>query len=90
MKKVVIVQNCLMHYRVPVFNLIAKKYELTVIHSGKYINEEEICFKQQIVDTKKIGPFYYQIELANKIREIDPKVVIGMFDIRWLSIMWCM
>jgi glycosyltransferase involved in cell wall biosynthesis len=58
--KVLIQQECITHYRLDIFNLIAKYYDLTVIHQGPFISNKLILFKQEIIKIYKIGPFVFQ------------------------------
>ena len=83
-------QNKLLHYRIPFYELLGASVDLTVVHSGDYSALHE-RFTNKIVPSHKIGPFNLQLYCASEIESSD--VVIGMFDLRWLTIMyiflWC-
>ena len=81
--KVIILQNKLLHYRIPFYSLLGKHVDLKVVHSG-CLNTEMPGFKNCIVANYKLGPFNFQYSLSNEIKDAD--VIIGMFDIRWISI----
>ena len=38
-KKVLIIYPQLFRYRIPIFNMLAEQYDLTVLHSGNEINK---------------------------------------------------
>ena len=63
MIKVLIQQEQITPYRLDIFNLISKHYDLTVIHQGPLISKKLISFKQKIKKTYKIGPFFFKIFL---------------------------
>ena len=47
MKRILILQNTILHYRKPLYNKLAEQYDVTVLHS-----EEKKVFYPKI-DTKK-------------------------------------
>ena len=55
-KKVLVLYNKLFHYRIPIFNLLAEKYDLTVVYSiDSKFNPDEVRFKTiQIPDPMSI------------------------------------
>ena len=82
MKKVLIIQEYIAHYRVPVFNALSKVYDLTVLYSeGK--EPENITFKIIKVETLKLRQARLHkkniIKLANKF-----DAVIIMLDFSFL------
>jgi glycosyltransferase involved in cell wall biosynthesis len=83
-KKLLIIQGELPHYRIPVFESIGKLkgIDLTIAHSKKPTNN--LHYKEIIIPEKKIISFHLQAGLLELIKSFD--VVIGMFNIRWLSI----
>ncbi|MBK93955.1 MAG: hypothetical protein CMP33_07215 [Rickettsiales bacterium] len=81
---ILIIQNELLHYRCPLYNSLAQKDQVTVLHSGKPINDPENLFNEMTLEVKKFGPFFIQKGLSNAIKSINPSVVIAMFDIRWV------
>lgn len=83
MKKIVIIQNKVLHYRIPFYIFLAKKYNLTVMHSGKKC--ENGNFSEIILKKKRIKNFHWQIELNKSINKIQPDVIIAIADIQWLS-----
>ncbi len=85
MKKVLIIQNTIMHYRKPVFNGLAKNYEVTVLHSGQVSVGPEDDYSEIITKTKRFGPFFLQNAVLSEIRGHHYDVVIVMFDIRWIN-----
>jgi glycosyltransferase involved in cell wall biosynthesis len=80
--KVLIIQNTIMHYRLPLYNEISSFCDLTVAHSGK-ASGIQTEFKEVILKYKKIGAFTWQYGLKYLIIDFD--VIIVMFDIKWLS-----
>lgn len=85
-KKVLIVYNRIFPYRVPIFNLLSKKYDLTVTYSLGSPHDGEVDFTVLELPVKKYGKFVVHkgnlTKLANRF-----DVVIGYGDISWLSIM---
>lgn len=83
-KKVLIIYPQLFRYRIPIFKLLADKYDLTVLHSGKEIKEDTDKIKQIIVPIKKIGPFMMFFFNLHKIcKQYD--VVISEGGTRYLD-----
>jgi glycosyltransferase involved in cell wall biosynthesis len=83
LKKVLIIQNIIPHYRKKLYCELSKIFHLTVLHSGEKVSESNLGFKQLIVDRYKLGPFYWQYGVKSLTKEFD--VIIVMFDIKWLS-----
>lgn len=67
MIKLVIQQRIITKYRIDVFNNLAKKYDLTVIHGGPVIKDDLILFKQIVKKNYQIGPFFFQ-NIFNVVR----------------------
>lgn len=84
MKKVLILQNSIPHYRIPLYNELANTYKITVLHSGDPSGLDKNNYEEKIVTKKKIGPFYLQSAIFEEISKNHYDVVIVMFDIRWL------
>ncbi|MFK7813545.1 MAG: glycosyltransferase family 4 protein [Maribacter sp.] len=86
--KVLIIYNRIWHYRVPIFNLLAEKYDLTVTYSiDKDVDEDEVNFKIKKLPGKDVlGQFFVHEESLHDLCE-DFDVVIGYSDMRWLSLM---
>jgi len=85
MKKIIIIQNIILHYRKSFYNLLSKKYNVVVIHSGKVTVNEADAYAEICLPCFKLGPFCFQKKLLSTIKSIKPNYVIAMFDIRWLS-----
>ncbi|HOK96639.1 MAG TPA: hypothetical protein PKW71_10975, partial [Anaerohalosphaeraceae bacterium] len=83
-KKVLIIYPQLFRYRIPIFNILAEKYDLTVLHSGKEIKEDTDKIKQIVVPIKKIGPFMvFPFNLHKICKQYD--VVISEGTTRYLD-----
>ncbi len=83
--KVLIIYNKIWSYREKIFNLLNEEFDLTVSYSDpKFINKE-YKFKTIYLPVKKIGPFELHIDNLNKIAS-EYDVVIGISNVRWLSL----
>tara|TARA_B100000787_G_C16148303_1_gene275339 strand:+ start:120 stop:1139 length:1020 start_codon:yes stop_codon:yes gene_type:complete len=67
------------------FNLLSEKYDVTILHSGKSINNNKDKYKELIFPVKNYGPFYLQQGLIQEIQVNDYDYVILLFDVRWLN-----
>jgi len=79
-----VLDHQLMHYRISFFNLLAiKGYEVHVYHSGKLIENDNILFKQTIVEKENIlKVFDYR-----KIPSLDGMdVVVCMQNLRMINL----
>ena len=85
LKKLLIIQNSIPHYRIPFYNYLSNYYDLTVIHSGSKLLANNIKFFSQKLDLIKFGPFFYQRKLKNIVKKHSPDVIIIMFNLRWIS-----
>ncbi len=83
MDKVVIIQNKIPHYRIPIYNELAKHYDTTLVHSSKNKIKDN-SFKSIRIDSRRIGFFEIQKNLFKTIKKISPDFIIIMFDIRWI------
>ena len=83
MKKIVIVQNILPHYRISLYNELSKHYNVIVIHSGNFNNSKKQLFKTIQLKSLKVGPFNFQKKLISTISKESPSAIIAMFDITW-------
>ena len=81
--KVVILQNTLLHYRIPFYELLGQSVELKVVHSGG-ITSNRVKFINKVVPFRKFGPFTFQSRLFREVKSSD--VVIGMMDMHYISI----
>lgn len=79
-KKVLLITERLEHYRVPLFNLLAKSVDLTVIHSSSIV--KDVDFKQKELTCKSIGPFIKFYGLDEKNYDF----VIYPFNIRIINL----
>ncbi|WP_282056651.1 glycosyltransferase [Maribacter luteus] len=85
-KKILLVQNMILPYRVPIYNLLNQDFELTVAYSLGQAPEMEVDFKMVKLPVFKISRFViHKNSLFDYSKNFD--VVIGMSDISWLSIM---
>ncbi|WP_150452529.1 glycosyltransferase [Arenibacter lacus] len=85
-KKILIVQNMIMPYRIPIYDLLNKDYTLTVAHSFGILTNTNVTFKVVHLPVKKISRFVlHKNSLFEFCQNYD--VVIGMSDISWLSLM---
>src|SRR5262249_8100875 len=82
---VLIIQNHIPNYRIPLYNYLASLYEnLTICHSGSTVTVRKIFNEYQLHNAKK-GRFVFQNGLSEVAEKYD--VVIAMFDLSWISIM---
>jgi len=85
MKKILILQNVIPHYRKPLYNELSRFYEVTVIHSGSRSVESTDLYHEIIIGAKRYGPFVIQSRVLKYVSGNDFDVIISMFDIRWVS-----
>ena len=85
--KVLILYNYILHYRKPFFNQLAKKYEVTVLHSGKPSVTEEDDYSEIITPVKKLGPFMLQSGVFKEVFDDKYDIIISLFDVRWINIL---
>lgn len=83
--KVLILYNKLFHYRIPVWNLLAERCDLTVTYSQGEIPEGiDINFKTLYLPIKKIGPIWWHKDnIRSLAKQYD--VVIAYGNISWLK-----
>lgn len=86
--KLIVFYNRLFHYRVPVWNILAEKCDLTVAYSegsGDLPEGLEVNFKVLNLPYKKyLGRFVFQNDNIGKlVKEYDAAIVYG--DISWLK-----
>ena len=83
---VLILYNKIWSYRVEVFNLLNKKYDLTVAYTDKNFLDKSFNFRTIYTPGFKFGPFFFHYNNLHKIaKKYD--VIIGLYDVRMLSIM---
>ena len=83
MKKLLILQNLILPYRKPVYNGLARNYDVTVLHSGTPTVEPEDTYKEILVPVRRLGPFFIQNGIFREISSGKYDVIIAMFDLRW-------
>lgn len=71
MKKVLICQNELSGYNVPVYNIIAEHYDLTVAFYLKDKSNIECKFKKLRLSAKEIGPFTFISHIRSIANQYD-------------------
>lgn len=83
-KKVLFAYDNLLHYRIPLFNLLGEKYDFTVLHSGTSKKTENDAYKEVVCPYKKLGPLIFQRGLIKEILNNEYDVIIFNFDVRWV------
>jgi len=85
MKKVLILQNIVPHYRKALYNKLSEKYDVTVLHSGKpSINESDI-YKEKITSLKTIMKFKIQGGVIDEVKNGEYHAIVAMLDIQWIN-----
>jgi len=84
MKKVLIVQRHIPHYRRPVYDELSKYYEVTVLHSGPPCEGEGALFREIVTPARSFGPLRWQSAVIREIRSGTYSAAVAMFDIRWV------
>ncbi len=85
-KSVLILYNKVWPYRIEIFDLLNEKYDLTVAYTEKEYLGKSFRFKTLYTPGYKIGPFFVHRCNVYKLAK-EYNVVIGLHDIRWLSVM---
>lgn len=71
-KKIIILQSSLMQYRVPTWNILADKYDLTIGYFDKGLPKDcEKHFKVHKFGSRKFGPFIFIFNLRNYLQQFD-------------------
>ena len=83
MKKLLILQNLILPYRKPIYNGLARDYDVTVLHSGISTVDSEDAYKEILIPARRIGLFFVQNGVFREISSGNYDVVIAMFDLRW-------
>ncbi|MFA7272771.1 MAG: glycosyltransferase family 4 protein [Crocinitomicaceae bacterium] len=84
MKKILIIQNKILHYRKALYNELSKDYLITVIHSGEISVDETDNYHEIITKKRKVLFFYFQYQVLSEIKK-DYDVIITMFDLHWFN-----
>jgi glycosyltransferase involved in cell wall biosynthesis len=82
--KILIVQPILAHYRVPLFEELAHKFDLTILYFGESSNFNKYGFKLINGTYVKIGPFKIIRNLVKLVSHYD--IIICVFDFHWLNL----
>jgi len=78
--KVLLLQGCLMHYRVPCWNILSKEFDLTIGYYDKDETSNDICLFEKIkFDVTHLGSFDFVKGVRKYARKFD--VVIVMDDL---------
>lgn len=86
MKKVLILYNRIWPYRIPIFEFLNEKYDLTVSYSIDKSFAGDVGFKVKKLPGRQYTRFFvHKDSLHNYCKEFD--VIIGYGDIGWLSLM---
>lgn len=86
-KKVLILQNQILNYRIPVYEKLQKEYDVTVIHTGKKVSRD---FNEIILNSYRIGPFSFLKNFRKSIKRINPDYILSMFDLHWPQYCLCL
>ena len=101
--RVLILYNYLFHYRIPIWNILAEKYELKVIYSypAKEAEIKKCNFETEYIPVKSISKLLYHEKKISKIAEKYDVVLsdgqVTFIDYSWLAlrkrnyklIYWC-
>ena len=83
--RVLIVYGELLEYRIPIFEKLGKRVDLTVTHSGKKMTGNDAGFKELVLPVVKFWKVSYQFELREVLRSGRFDAVVFFMDISWLS-----
>lgn len=85
-KKVLILYNEVPGYRVDILELLLDEYDLTVAYTNPKFKDSSFSFKTLYTPSFKLGPFWVHSNNLHRIAK-NYDVVIGLFDVRMISIM---
>lgn len=74
--KVLLLQEDITNYRIPIYNLIGKEVDLTVAYTNTYAPHENINFSVLNLIVKRIGPIKYTPELSKIRKNYDVIIII--------------
>ncbi len=74
-----------MHYRIPFFNKLAEKYNVTVLHSGNKSLTDNDLYSEIIYPVKHIGSFRFQKGVIREISNDKYDIIIALFDVAWIN-----
>lgn len=76
--KLLSLTNYVLEYRIPVYNLLAETFELTVAHFGEEVSEDKANFRQIILSPKNLGPFiFFKENIAKLASNYDAVLALG-------------
>ncbi len=83
MTSVLILQNEIMEYRKPVYNGLAERYKVVLLHSGRPSVTDRDHYREIMTPQRQVWRFHLQPRspLGDLIHRFD--AVIAMFDIAW-------
>lgn len=83
--KVLILYNKLFHYRIPIFELLANEFDLTVAYSEGPVDSNTYNFKTLVLPIYRFNRFViHRYNIFNFCQKFD--VVIAYGDIAWLNL----
>ena len=85
MKKVLFIQNKILHYRIALYNELAKHYDITVLHSGQKTITDMDSYKEIQTKTINFGTFKFQSSVISEVKKDKYDVIISMFDLHWIN-----
>lgn len=85
--RILVLHNEVMEYRKPVFNKLASKHDVTVVHSGPPSVNSSDRYRERLIPCNKFGPFYFQSRIQTVVSETPTDIIIAMFDLRWPSLL---
>lgn len=84
-KNILIIYNYVLHYRIPFFNKLGEKYNVTVLHSGNETKAYNTKFIEITSPVKHFGPFKFQKNVITEIKKEQYDIVIVLFDVAWIN-----
>ncbi|MBM3453658.1 MAG: glycosyltransferase [Bacteroidetes bacterium] len=84
MKKMLIIQSRILHYRKAFFNELSNSFDLTVIHSGKATVNSNDRYREIITKERKIGPFFVQNKIFKSFIDDKYDIVIAEGNLRYI------
>lgn len=79
-KRLLILQNQILNYRIPVYEALNKKYEVTVIHAGSPV---ESSFQEIILELYMVRSFCMLRNFRRSVDRVNPDYIISMCDFHW-------
>ncbi len=78
MKKILILQPVILHYRKLLYNELSKYYDVTVLHSGDTSIEKDDNYHEIITKLHKVGAFFLQSGVL--LEEVSEYIItLGLF-----------